>query len=243
VLVLASILTITLLPIGAWLALALVLGALVVGSTVAGIGPLRLVRGAFVALPFMLIALPLVFTRPGDPLGSVDLGPLRLTASGEGLRAFATIAAKSWLSVQVALLLAYTTPFHDLLDAMRELRLPRILIAIIGFMYRYLAVIGDEAHRLMRARASRSAAVAGARAGGSVAWRARVTGHMVGSLFLRSYERSERIYAAMLARGFDGTFRHLGLRAIGRGEWLALALMLAALAGLLASAHLGALRP
>jgi cobalt/nickel transport system permease protein len=243
VLVVASILTITLLPIGAWLALALVLGALVIGSTVAGIGPLRLVRGAFVALPFMLIALPLVFTRPGDPLGTVDLGPLRLTVSGEGLRAFATIAAKSWLSVQVALLLAYTTPFHDLLDAMRELRLPRILVAIIGFMYRYLAVIGDEANRLMRARASRSAAVEGARAGGSVSWRARVTGHMVGSLFLRSYERSERIYAAMLARGFDGTFRHLGLRAIGRGEWLALALMLAALAGLLASAHLGALRP
>jgi cobalt/nickel transport system permease protein len=66
---------------------------------------------------------------------------------------------------------------------------------------------------------------------------------MVGSLFLRSYERSERIYAAMLARGFDGTFRHLGLRAIARGEWLALALMLAALAGLLAAAHLGFLRP
>lgn len=217
--------------------------ALVVASTVAGIGALRLVRGAFVALPFILIALPLVFTRPGDPLGVVEIGPLRLTISGEGLRAFGTIATKSWLSVQVALLLTYTTPFHDLLDAMRELRVPRILVSIIGFMYRYLAVIGDEAQRLIRARASRSATAPGARGGGSLGWRARVTGHMVGSLFLRSYERSERIYAAMVARGFDGTFRHMGVRPVERGEWVVAALVLAALAGLLASAHVGFLRP
>jgi cobalt/nickel transport system permease protein len=217
--------------------------ALVGTSTVAGIGPLRLVRGAFVALPFMLIALPLVFTRGGDPLGSIDLGPLRLTISGEGLRMFLTIATKSWLSVQVALLLAYTTPFHDLLDAMRELRVPRILVAIIGFMYRYLAVIGDEAQRLIRARASRSAAAEGARSGGTIGWRARVTGHMVGSLFLRSYERSERIYAAMLARGFDGTFRHLGLEPIRRGEWVAFAVTIGALSAFQAVAHFGVLRP
>jgi len=191
-------------------------------STLARLGPLRLSRGAFIAAPFLLAALPLVFTRPEQPLGSVDLGPLRLTISGEGLRIFSTIAIKSWLSVQVALLLTFTTSFHDLLDALRELRLPRIMVAIIGFMYRYLAVLGDEAQRLMRARAARSAVAEGYHGGGSIVWRARVTGGMVGSLFLRSYERSERIYAAMQARGFDGTFRHLGARPVRRGEWAAL---------------------
>lgn len=205
--------------------------ALVAASMLARLGPWRLVRGAFVALPFMLIALPLVFVRPGDPIASLDLGPLRVTIGGEGLRAFATIAAKSWLSVQVALLLTYTTPFHDLLDALRELRLPRILVAIIGFMYRYLAVLGDEAQRLIRARASRSALADGVAGGGSIAWRARVTGNMVGSLFLRSYERSERIYDAMIARGFEGTFRHLGLRPITVGEWTAIGVLLLALVG------------
>jgi cobalt/nickel transport system permease protein len=150
-----------------------------------------------------------VFTRPGDPLGTIDVGPLMLTISGQGVREFTTIALKSWVSVQVALLLAYTTPFDSLVDALRALRLPRIMVAIIGFMYRYLAVLTDEASRMMRARASRSAVAAGRRGGGTIRWRATVTGRMVGSLFLRSYERSERIYAAMQARGFDGELRYL----------------------------------
>jgi cobalt/nickel transport system permease protein len=70
-------------------------------------------------------------------------------------------------------------------------------------MYRFLAVIGDEATRMNRARASRSASRDG-RGGGSLIWRGRVTGSLVGSLFIRSYERSERVYAAMLSRGYDG---------------------------------------
>jgi cobalt/nickel transport system permease protein len=210
---------------------------LVAASALARLGPLRLSRGAFIAAPFLLAALPLVFTRPEQPLGSVDLGPLRLTISGEGLRIFTTVAIKSWLSVQAALLLTYTTSFHDLLDALRELRLPRVMVAIIGFMYRYLAVLGDEAQRLMRARAARSAVAVG-QGGGSIAWRARVTGGMVGSLFLRSYERSERIYAAMLARGFEGTFRHLGARVIRRGEWMAFTVTLLGFVVFVAAAHL-----
>ena len=132
-----------------------------------------------------------------------------MTISGEGLRQFTTIALKSWVSVQAALLLAFTTPFNDLIDGLRELRLPRIMVAIISFMYRYLGVLGDEAGRMNRARASRSAVGPTGRAGGGILWRASVTGSMVGSLFLRSYERSERIYAAMQARGFDGELRHL----------------------------------
>ncbi len=175
----------------------------------ARLGPLRTVRGAFVALPFMLAAVPLVFTRGAPYLATIDLGPLSLGISEDGLRTFLTIAFKSWVSVQAALLLTYTTPFHDLVDALRELRLPRVMVAIISFMYRYLGVIGDEGGRMTRARRARSADAGDGRAGGSLRWRATVTGHLVGSLFLRSYERSERIYAAMQARGFDGELRYL----------------------------------
>ena len=124
-----------------------------------------------------------------------------------------SIMAKSWLSVQAALLLAYTTAFADLVDALRALRVPAIIVSIISFMYRYLAVLTDEAGRMSRARQSRSAAAPDGRSGGSLSWRARVTGAMVGSLFIRSYERSERIYAAMLARGFAGTFHSTELAA------------------------------
>lgn len=203
---------------------------------IAGIGPLRVARGALVAAPFLLAALPLVFTRPGDPLGQVPLGPLTLTISGEGLRMFATIALKSWVSVQAALLLTMTTPFHDLVDGLRLLRLPRVIVVTISFMYRYLAVLVDEGSRMLRARAARSAKPDG-RGGGTLRWRAGVVGGMVGALFLRSFERSERVYAAMLARGFDGDFRHLPARPLSGGALIWFGLLLAALAALELAAH------
>lgn len=227
---------VSLLPIGAYLALGLA-WLIVVGLSVAAhLGPFRPARRAFLAAPFLLAALPLVFTRPENPLGSLDIGPVTLTISGEGLRIFATIALKSWISVQAALLLAFTTPFHDLVDGLRQLRLPRIMVAIISFMYRYLSVLAGEATRMSRARASRSAVAAGG-GGGSMLWRARVTGSMVGSLFLRSYERSERIYAAMQARGFEGEFRHMHSRSLRPLEYVAVALALAACVAFVAAGH------
>lgn len=228
----ATILAISLLPVGAFVALALMWLALASCGVIAGLGPWRLSRSGVIAAPFLLAAVPLIFVRPGDPL--FDIGPL--TVSGEGIVIFATIAAKSWLSVQAALLLTFTTPFHDLVDALRDLRVPRILVEIIGFMYRYLGVLGDEAARMLRARTARSAA--GATTGGrSLRWRAGVTGSMVGSLFLRSYERSERVYAAMRARGFDGTYPHLAAERIGTIEWVAFGLVLAALVAFELAAH------
>ena len=220
---------ISLLPMGSGLAMLIIWLALVACSATAGLGPFRLSKGAVVALPFTLAAFPLIFSIQEQVIATLALGPLDLTISAEGLRRFLTITAGSWLSVQAALLLAFTTPFHDLVDALRELRLPRILISIISFMYRYLAVLTDEGSRMLRARDARSALGDG-RGGGSIRWRATVTGRMVGSLFLRAYERSERIYAAMQARGFEGEFRHLRARSLARVEIARLATVLGLLA-------------
>jgi cobalt/nickel transport system permease protein len=220
---------ISLLPMGSALAMLIIWLVLVACSATAGLGPFRLSRGAVIALPFTLAAFPLIFTVQTEIIATVSLGPLDLTISAEGLRRFLTIAIGSWLSVQVALLLAFTTPFHDLVDGLRELRVPKIIIAIISFMYRYLAVLTDEGARMIRARDARSAAGHGS-SGGSIRWRATVTGRMVGSLFLRAYERSERIYAAMQARGFEGEFRHLHSRAMRPSEYVALGLFVAACA-------------
>jgi cobalt/nickel transport system permease protein len=127
--------------------------------------------------------------------------------------------------------LTYSTPFPDLIDALRSLRVPAILVSIISFMYRYLAVIGEEAGRMTRARASRSAGgidpPPSARTGGTIRWRARVTGGMVGALFIRSYERSERVHAAMLARGFDGSLARPSLAPPPPGQVAAFGVLLA----------------
>ncbi len=232
----AFIVAVSLQPVGAYAAIGIGWLAVVVLAGIARVGPFRPARRAFLAAPFLLAALPLVVTRSGDPLGTLELGPLTLTISGEGLRMFTTIALKSWVSVQAALLLAFTTPFHELVDGLRQLRLPRIMVAIISFMYRYLAVLADEATRMNRARLSRSAVIDG-RGGGSIGWRARVTGAMVGSLFLRSYERSERIYAAMQSRGFEGEFRHLHSRSLRPGEIVAVGVLLAACASFALAGH------
>jgi cobalt/nickel transport system permease protein len=242
VLVVATVLAIALLPAGVFGAYLVIWLVLTGASMVAHLGPLRLVRGSWVVLPFVLVAVPLLFTRPGEPVFSFGLGPLELTVTDTGLADTLSIAIKSWLSVQAALLLAYTTPFAALVDALRALRVPAIIVSIISFMYRYLAVLVDEAARMNRARRSRSAAAPSGRSGGSVTWRARVTGAMVGSLFIRSYERSERIYAAMLARGFSGTIRATELSRPDQRSLTLTALALVALAAFVVVVNLWTLR-
>jgi cobalt/nickel transport system permease protein len=157
-------------------------------------------------LPFALAALALPFSVPGQVIAHVPL--LNWPISVEGLVRAGSIVVKSWVSVQVAILLVMSTSLPDLLWALRSLRVPEPLVAIVSFMYRYLYVLADEAGRLLRARASRSAARMGQRAGNTLFWRGRVAGYMVGSLMLRSFERSERIYQAMTARGYAGELRN-----------------------------------
>ncbi|MFO7170516.1 MAG: cobalt ECF transporter T component CbiQ, partial [Chloroflexota bacterium] len=194
------------------------------------LGPGYTLRRSFIALPFALAAVTVIFALPGRPLFAVDIGPWRLFASDAGLVRFASIVLRSWLSVQAAILLVAATRFPDLMHALRHLRVPQLLVAIISFMYRYLDVLTDEVARLLRAREARSASVPGQPAGGTLLWRARVAGNMAGQLFLRSYERSDRVYSAMLARGFTGTFRTLNQHVMRARDWWALAAMAGALA-------------
>lgn len=187
-------------PEGAWPAYPLLWALLASLAIVGELGVGRMARWGAVSLPFALAAVPLVFTVPGDPVVTVA----RLTVSDAGLSRFITILLKSWLAAQTALLLTMTTPFTELLAALGALGLPPSLRLIIGLMYRYLTILMDEAQCLLRARAARSGTAEQGKTGGRLVWRAQVAGGMVGNLFLRSYERSERVYAAMLARGYGG---------------------------------------
>ncbi len=233
-LVVGFVLTVALTPVGAWPVYVLLLALAVSAELLSGLGIGFYLKRALLALPFVLAAVPVLFTTQGAALAHL---PLNLTISEPGLARFLSVALKSWISVQAALLLATTTPFPQILVAMRALRVPRLLVAIIGLMWRYLFVMVDEALRLMRARQARSGHVeidGSGNAGGSLAWRAKVTGGMAGNLFLRSLERSDRIYMAMLARGYDGEMRSLPLPRINGGSRLALISGLVLLAALLA---------
>jgi cobalt/nickel transport system permease protein len=202
----AFIITAALTPDGAWPAYVL-LTALSLSLVVAsGLGVGFVWRRSVVVLPFALAAVSVAFATHGQSLFEVDIWRWRLVLSDAGLIRFVSIVFKAWLSVQMAIVLTATTAFPALLQAMRSLGIPKILVGTFGFTYRYLFIIADEALRMMRARSARSGS-AGGRGGGSILWRARVTGNMAGSLFLRSLARSERVYDAMVSRGYDGEVR------------------------------------
>jgi cobalt/nickel transport system permease protein len=203
---LALIVAMSLLPFGRWALYALVWVAVLAVSQIAKVGARTVIQRSFVALPFALAALALPFTVPGQVIGHLPF--LNWPISLEGLVRAGSIVVKSWVSVQVALVMVMTTSLPDLLWALRALRVPEPLVAIASFMYRYLFVLADEVGRLLRARASRSGARAGYRAGNGLVWRGRVAGYMVGSLMLRSFERSERVYNAMSARGYAGELKN-----------------------------------
>lgn len=185
--------------------------------------------------PFVLTAAVLLpFTRPGDGTvtATLRLGLLELRLYRAGLLAAKAAVLKSLLSALSVVLLASTTPFSGLLRALERLRFPRLLLAVIAFLYRYLFLLQGELLRLTRAARSRNWEA------GPLRVRLAAAGGIVGSLFLRTFDRGERVYTAMLARGYDGRFRTLSEPPLRRGAVAALAGFLLLVAGILAAALL-----
>jgi cobalt/nickel transport system permease protein len=167
--------------------LALVLGT----AAAAGLRPGRLARGLAVETPFVLFALLLPVVAQGP---RVEVAGLSLSQSG--LVAAGGLLAKATLSVLAATVLAATTEPRALLRGLERLRLPSVLVQILMFMFRYADVVGGELRRMRVARESRG--FRGRHLGAL-----RVLGPAAGSLFIRSYERGERVHLAMLSRGYD----------------------------------------
>lgn len=120
-----------------------------------------------------------------------------LQVSSEGLAILGSIFAKAFLSLIIMNLLTMTTSIPDLLNGLLALRTPPLLVAIMVSMYRYINVLLREVQAMQRAASSRNFR-------GRSQWRRLVLGNMIGSLFVRTYDRGDRIYQAMLARGYQG---------------------------------------
>jgi len=192
------ILVVALTPPGSWLAFALyfaILAALFLPSRV----PVGYVlKRSLVVMPFVvMIAIFVPFFKEGEVAGSYNVWLWQLTVTYSGLQVLTNIIIKAWLSILSLIWLTSTTGLTNLLHALERLHLPRVMVMILSFMYRYLFVLIDETLRMKQARDSRNF-------GGGRLWQIRTVGNMIGTLFIRSYERSERVYAAMVARGFTG---------------------------------------
>ncbi len=206
------ILSVVLTPPGRWQTFALYLLLMSILMLFSRVPILYVLKRSLVVVPFVaMIAVFIPFFKGGEVVGSYNIGLWRVSVTDTGLQVLANTVIKAWLSILSLTLLISTTKLVDLLKALEQLRMPRIMVMILSFMYRYLFIIADEVMRMRQARDSRSL-------GGSRWRQVRTIGNMIGTLFVRSYERGERVYAAMVARGFDGQARTLNRLSFGRND-------------------------
>ena len=170
---------------------------LVVVVALSGVPAGYLAKRMLIETPFVLFALAVPFIAEGP---RVDV--LGLSVSEPGLWAAWGLLAKGTIGVLASLTLAATTEPQDVLVGLRRLRLPDLIVQIMGFMLRYLDVVTAELGRMTTAMRSRGCDPRSPRH-----W--PVLARSLGALFIRSYERGERVHLAMLARGYDGTLPDL----------------------------------
>ncbi len=176
--------------------------------------PILLQRVAMEGVFIGVLLLSTVFREGGQVVW--QWGWLKITTAG--LTVLGSVTLKALLSLFVLNILILTTSVPALLHALTALRMPPLLVAILASMYRYLAVLVEEISSMRRAAAARNFS-------GSGHWQRQVLGNMLGSLFIRTYDRGERVHQAMLARGYQGLPPAPDLPKGGRRDIFALSLM------------------
>ncbi|MFE4371252.1 cobalt ECF transporter T component CbiQ [Streptomyces sp. NPDC056835] len=166
-----------------------------------------LLRRLLIEVPFVAFAFLMPFVVPGDQVRF-----LGLSLSVPGLWGAWNVLAKGTLGVAASVILASTTELRSLLLGLQRLRLPPLLVQIASFMIRYGDVITDEMRRMSVARRSRGFEARGVRHWGVLAKSA-------GALFIRSYERGERVHLAMVSRGYAGTMPVIDEVTASRAQW------------------------
>jgi cobalt/nickel transport system permease protein len=160
-----------------------------------------------VEVPFVLFAVLMPFFGTGD-----TMQVLGVTVYTAGLVAAWNILVKGTIGVVASILLAATTPARDLLLGLERLHVPDLIVQIATFMLRYVHVISDEMTRMRLARESRGFTATGVRS-----W--PVIAQSGGALFIRSYERGERVHLAMLSRGYTGRLPQIDGTVTTPSDW------------------------
>lgn len=173
----------------------------------AGYGFRQAIGRFAVVVPFITFAFFIPFIASGE---TVEFAGLSL--SRDGLWASWNIIAKALLGTGASLVLAGTTPIPEVVRGLGRLRFPAVVVSIVAFMFRYLDLIVEEMGRMRTAMVARAHDP-------RWLWQAKPIASSAGAMFVRSYERGERVHSAMLARGFDGTMPQLDHRPATMTEW------------------------
>jgi len=152
----------------------------------------------FITIFALIIALPVIFFTPGQIVAIWSIGTVNIIITLEGVLAASFFVLRVWLSIMAIMTLIFTTPFANLIHAMKHLRIPQIFLILFSLTYRYIFLFIDELIRILRAKEARSFLSLGFRL------RFKILGQVFGTLLVRSIDKSERVYHAMLARGYMG---------------------------------------
>jgi cobalt/nickel transport system permease protein len=195
-------------PITRWPAFVAFFLLLVAAALASKIPLLLLFKRALIEIPFIFFAILMPFFGTGEKFEIAGIELYR-----EGLLAGTSIVVKGTLGVLAAVILSTTTTAREILRGLERLKLPAVMVQIASFMLRYVNVISDEMERMKVARESRGFVATGIKH-----WKVLATS--AAALFIRSYERGERVHLAMLSRGFDGNLPSLDNNKATQRQWV-----------------------
>ncbi len=156
-------------------------------------------RTAFIFLFAVIISIPPLFLTAGTPIASANVGITTLTITVQGLNSFLVFIVRVWFCVASLITLVLSTGFDKLLRLCSSLKVPNIVIQLFALTYRYFFISIHEAQSVLIAKEARTYVNKNNMNLQSL----RDLGSVLSSLFIRAYERSERVYLAMKARGFE----------------------------------------
>jgi cobalt/nickel transport system permease protein len=219
-----------------WLGLAVVYAGSLAAARASRVGLWFFAKRVWPGVPLFtgLVVLPSIFFVPGDRVFDLGLGPLHVAPSWNGVEAAALFVARVGVCVSLAVLLVLTTPWSDVLKALRAFRTPQVFVLILSMTYRYLFLFLHTANGILLARKSR--VVGRARGSEERRWISATMGNLMG----RAFKMSNDVYAAMLARGFGGDVVLLDTFEMRASDWLALVAALAVCAAAVALPRLAA---
>jgi len=163
--------------------------------------PLRhfFVRTAFVTALAALLAIPPIFFAAGTPVWTASLGGLNIVITAQGLTNAAVFTVRVWFCVASLISLILSTGFDKMLALLSAMRVPGVIVQLFSLTYRYFFVSVHEAQSVLIAKEARTYVHKKTFNLQSL----KDLGSVVATLFIRTYERSERVYLAMKARGFE----------------------------------------
>lgn len=164
----------------------------------------------FIPIFTLVIAIPALFITPGNTLWAVGS---HTVITEQGLRAAGFLVLRVTDSLSLSVLLILTTPWNNLLAALRWFRIPAVLVDILGMTYRYIYLLLHNTNAMFWARRSRTLGSF------SASENRRWLGRALTTTLLKTNYLSESVYMAMLSRGYQGEIHLLESFKMRRRDW------------------------